>query len=114
MNRKITMEETNALFIPAVKFKPSHAISQNSFGISLPVNGELLINELIPLIMKNKYKADIKQTQTYSQKPGIGERPNEDLHCSFSFNLILKKENLKLCKYFIKTIISDIYNEKQY
>lgn len=113
MNRKITTEETNALFIPAVKFKPSYAISQKSFGISLPLNGELLINELIPLIMKNKYKADIKQIQTYSQKPGLGQRPNEGLHCSFSFHLILPKENLKVCKYFINTIISDISNAKQ-
>lgn len=61
MNRKITIEETNALFIPAVIFNPSYAISQKSLGIFFPLNEELLINELIPFIMQkkmqNRYKA---------------------------------------------------------
>lgn len=34
-------------------------------------------------------------------------------HCSFTFHLILPKENLKVCKYFTNNIISDISNAKQ-
>lgn len=48
-------------------------------GLPTPLNGELLPNELIQIIMTEKCKTDRNQTKANAQKPGMWQEPNEDL-----------------------------------
>lgn len=106
MNRKITMEETNApRSMPTVKCRTSYAICRNPLVFPFHWMRNYYLMSWYNSTW-GKCKADRNQTKTNEQKPGMWWGPNEDL---ILFNSIYSPSFQKKIWRFVNILPTILY-----